>query len=655
MCFFTSYKILELLYKMDALLPFELLSINNIQLRKNYEEKYYQTYYLKIIDDIEQVSVSENWSIRVLLDIQKTYLFIINNNDLIKIIATEDILIRNYIKNKKVWYGEYNNTKKIWIFDELKEVVYQCELCCDIYIKYSSNTLQCKKCKNSDNINHRVRTFNTSNRYLMLPINEKGKTHKIQIYVNKVLEHEFNINFDNAVEWWYSFDLGDEVYKNINIVVDEPSQLINMIYVENEISKNCNEFLRPQLRYSQKQGWINDPNGMVFFNNEYHLFYQHNPVGTQWDNMYWGHAISKDLIVWKELPLALYPNTMAEGLCFSGSANFNDSEMFLVFTDTSIGERIAKSKDGIKWDILSETPIIPKHIGRDPKILWITDQWILIVYTIYNDEDCFAFYNSKNLKDWEFSGYLSGFKECPEMIKLNVDNNSENTKWVIFGFDATYMIGDFDGKIFKPDHLEKYRMHYGLFQAAQCFSRAPKNIQIGWIPLNIEQHKFNQLFSLPLELNLKNTVCGIKLHAEPIKEIEKLREENISVKNILIKSNLEFQTNGKLFDIILDVKIEKANEIILKFNNNEISYIVEKNEIDGILIPNVESNLKLRIIIDVPVYDVCINSGILYNTKKRNDNGSNINKIELIVNGDEVYINEFTIHRMKSIYKLNQA
>lgn len=130
-----------------------------------------------------------------------------------------------------------------------------------------------------------------------------------------------------------------------------------------------------------------------------------------------------------------------------------------------------------------------------------------------------------------------------------------------------------------------------------------------------------------------------------------ISRENINtIKDITIKEHFEFQTNGKLFDILLDIKIEQAKEIILKFNNNEMRYIVEKNEIDEILIPNVNPNLKLRIIIDVPVYDVCINSGTIYNTKKRNDNGNNIDKIELITLGGAVYVKEFTIYEMRSIH-----
>ncbi|MEX0596649.1 MAG: hypothetical protein WD512_09120, partial [Candidatus Paceibacterota bacterium] len=146
------------------------------------------------------------------------------------------------------------------------------------------------------------------------------------------------------------------------------------------------ETLRPQLRFSQAKGWSNDPIGLVFHNNEYHMFWQHNPFGLTWNNMYWGHAVSTDLIHWKERRSALKSRIDAKGLCFSGSAYSNyDGRLILAFTDTQKGETLAyMEKDGF-FKMFNFNPII-KHMGRDPKLIHYkngsNEWWVIIVYEI---------------------------------------------------------------------------------------------------------------------------------------------------------------------------------------------------------------------------------------------------------------------------------
>jgi len=210
------------------------------------------------------------------------------------------------------------------------------------------------------------------------------------------------------------------------------------------------EPLRPQFHFSQKQGWNNDPNGMVYYDGEYHLFWQCNPVGVYWNNMYWGHAVSKDMVYWTELPRALrscgdfttnlHPS-LAKGNCFSGSGNvdFNNSAgwqtgkektMIAAFTDTGHGaEVLAYSNDrGRNWTYY--TTVI-KHRGRDPKLIWYEPgkHWVIAVYDERKDrKGGIAFYKGTNLKDWKYCSRIEEFSECPELFQLPVDGNKNDKR-----------------------------------------------------------------------------------------------------------------------------------------------------------------------------------------------------------------------------------
>ncbi|MFT2009317.1 glycoside hydrolase family 32 protein [Pontibacter sp. 13R65] len=246
---------------------------------------------------------------------------------------------------------------------------------------------------------------------------------------------------------------------------------------------------RPQFHFTPPAKWMNDPNGMVYHNGEYHLFYQHNPDTTVWAPMHWGHAVSKDLVQWEHLPVALYPDSL--GMIFSGSAvvDINNTSglgtkenpaMVAIYTYHDMeGEKagrtdyqtqgIAYSLDnGRTWEKYKANPVL-KNPGirdfRDPKVSWYEagNKWIMALAVA----DKISFYSSKNLKDWKLEsdfgqgiGAHGGVWECPDLFKLKVEG-SDQEKWVLLvsinpggpnGGSATqYFIGDFDGSKFVMD------------------------------------------------------------------------------------------------------------------------------------------------------------------------------------------------------------
>ncbi|KOV57011.1 glycosyl hydrolase family 32 [Streptomyces sp. NRRL WC-3618] len=249
------------------------------------------------------------------------------------------------------------------------------------------------------------------------------------------------------------------------------------------------ETYRPQFHFTPEKNWMNDPNGLVYYEGEYHLFYQYNPNGDSWGDMSWGHAVSKDLVHWQQLPLALSHDD--KEMVFSGSAVVDRNNttgfgtkknppMVAIYTshakDTGIqAQSLAYSTDrGRTWTRYRGNPVI--DIGskdfRDPKVQWYapTKSWLMTVSM--SAEHKVRFYTSQNLKDWkqqsEFgpAGATGGVWECPDLFPLAVDGNTKKIKWVLVvninpggiagGSAAQYFVGDFDGKKFTADDKGTY-------------------------------------------------------------------------------------------------------------------------------------------------------------------------------------------------------
>ena len=244
------------------------------------------------------------------------------------------------------------------------------------------------------------------------------------------------------------------------------------------------EPFRPQFHFTPEKNWMNDPNGMVFYEGEYHLFYQYNPFGDKWGHMSWGHAVSPDLVHWQHLPLALAEENGV--MIFSGSAvvDWNNTSGFgkdgrppLVaiytghYTDKPLqNQNLAYSNDkGRTWTKFPGNPVldIGQRDFRDPKVFWHepTRQWVMVVSL--PTEHKVRFYASPNLKEWTHlsdfgpAGCTQGIWECPDLFSLAVDGNTNQTQWVLIvnlnpggpagGSGCQYFVGQFDGQRFLLD------------------------------------------------------------------------------------------------------------------------------------------------------------------------------------------------------------
>lgn len=530
-----------------------------------------------------------------------------------------------------------------------------------------------------------ARELAITGKYLIFPVSNKGKRGRMTIHFGEQLVHNLDCDFPssaNAIDWWGWLDMSEYVGKTAQIAAGATVEICAMIECTNEIrhlQPLYDEALRPQFHFSQMRGWNNDPNGMCYYDGQYHFFWQSNPAGRDWGNMYWGHATSPDMVHWTEQVHALRPfggsvsnrhPSMADNNCFSGSGNVDlhntagwqkgsEKTMVIAFTDTGCGESLAYSTDrGKSWTYYQGNPII-KHGGRDPKLIWYApgQHWVIALF----DERApygqnISIYTSKDLKAWEYASSIPGYFECAEIFELPVDGEPAKKKWVIFAADARYAIGNFDGKKFTPEHQGKHQVHWGAYYASQCFSGSPDGrvVQIGWARIDMPNMPFNQTFTVPTSLTLRTTDDGIRMFATPIKELEQLRKPNPKAaanKELTAETPaVEFEVADQLFDIVVTAKKGTASQAVLRFGNNFVTYHFDTQLLDDMPLKMKDGKVTFRVLVDRPMYEVVGGGGACFKTSARRDMGEPFGKISLTAQGGSLTVESFVAHEMNSAW-----
>jgi fructan beta-fructosidase len=347
--------------------------------------------------------------------------------------------------------------------------------------------------------------------------------------------------------------------------------------------RDYDEPLRPQFHFTPARNFMNDPNGLVFYKGEYHLFYQHNPFGNRWGHMSWGHAVSHDLLHWEHLPVALREEDGVMIFSGSGVVDRNNSSglcrqpgddpscLVAIYTGHGHGrqtQNIAFSNDrGRTWTKYANNPVLDLGLKdfRDPKVLWhdATAQWIMA--TVLPDQHKVRFFGSRNLRDWEAlsdfgpAGATGGVWECPDLFALPVDNDPSNIRWVldvdinpggpVGGSAGQYFVGTFDGRRFVNDNPADQILwvDYGKdFYAEVSFSDIPasdgRRIWMGWVSNWLYANEEPTLVwrgaqSIPRQLQLRRLPDGIRLVQAPISEVATLRE---SAEPTMLKDSVSF-------------------------------------------------------------------------------------------------------------------
>jgi fructan beta-fructosidase len=480
-------------------------------------------------------------------------------------------------------------------------------------------------------------SLTVTGKYLNLPVSQQADRGKMTWTVNGKPERTFTIRLSETPEYWVFCDMTPFMGQTVTIRYEGASGGLSKIYQDDEIEGQDNlykEANRPQFHFTTRRGWNNDPNGLVYHEGEYHLFYQHNPYEREWENMHWGHAVSRDLVHWEELPVALYPDSL--GAVFSGSVVVDTDNtsgfgkngvppLVAIYTaDNPVKEIqcIAYSLDkGRTWTKYGGNPVIDSGAKwnsrdtRDPKVFRhkATGKWVMTL----NERDGHSIYTSSDLKEWEYQSHVTGFWECPDLFELPVDNNPENTKWVLYGASGTYMIGAFDGKTFTPQQ-GKYYYTTGAIYAAQTFADVTDGrcIQIGWGRIQQPGMPFNMMMLLPTGLTLRTTPGGIRLFSAPVKEIDRLQEDGRQGHSLTVeKANELLQPYGETgcLRIKTTFKLSHATSAGLKLAGQDIlHYDLNANKINDVFYsPAAMTSMELTadILIDKTSVEVFIDGG----------------------------------------------
>jgi len=372
------------------------------------------------------------------------------------------------------------------------------------------------------------------------------------------------------------------------------------------------EQYRPQVHFSPKAHWINDPNGMVYFNHTYHLFFQYYPKDIVWGPMHWGHAISKDLMHWTELPIALYPDSL--GYIFSGSAVVDSNNtsgfgkkgkipMVAIFTHhdpkgekagTEIfqNQSIAYSLDnGNTWTKYSGNPVL-KNPGirdfRDPKVMWYAKQkkWVMTLAT----KDHITFYSAPDLKNWkkesEFGlreGAHGGVWECPDLFPLKLNGK---TYWILVvnlnpggpnGGSATqYFAGSFDGNKFIPIDSNTRWLDYGPDEYAGITwsNTGSRKIFLGWMSNwryanQVPTQAWRNAMTIPRELELQQSKGKVLLASKPVEELKSNYTKTIASKQLQADKTIDLSSKISSFksQYVLKLSLKQLQDYSIKLSN----------------------------------------------------------------------------------------
>ena len=445
---------------------------------------------------------------------------------------------------------------------------------------------------------------------------------------------------------------------------------------------------KPAFHIYNRIGMLNDPNGLVYYNNEWHLFHQFNYNVSHLD---WKHYVSKDLMHWEERPIAIFHDAL--GSMHSGSAAVdvfntsgwgadNNPPLVLAYTASAgngVSAKIqtqclAYSTDGgrnfVKYEnnpvLGHEQRFIKNRPGdpnaRDPKIFWFSPTqgrdahakdgyWVMVLF----EQRGHTIYTSPDLKEWTKTGAIKGFHECPELFPLAVDGDPENVKWVMYGAKGRYHIGSFNGKAFKPETKKQTDMYYGdKCYASQTFNNTkkgpdgqPRRIQTSW-----QGGRFGQL-SLPVELTLKTTPLGERVCMLPVPEITNLYTDSVKLDGLTINPGMANPLAGQksgLYDIEIEADLSEASQLELNVRGNKIVIASHKNglRLGKMIIPG-SKKLFLRIVVDHTSQDIFFGEhGAFYSPRMIRPTSDKT--LSIATKGGSVTFSKLRVHQLKPIW-----
>ncbi len=450
-------------------------------------------------------------------------------------------------------------------------------------------------------------------KYLLLPIQEEKDEAQVLLDTGSKDDTWMDVRLaQNGSDYYVPFALGKGKTATVKILgLKKDALALNLLKLSDTFDTTNTDYYRPSYHFTPLYGWMNDPNGMVYKDGEYHLYFQYNPYGSKWGNMHWGHAVSKDLVHWEHLDPAIARDPV--GHIFSGSsvvdkkntAGFGKDAIIAIYTNNSVKhdevQCIAYSNDnGRTFTKYEGNPVLTPFDGlkdfRDPKVFWYEKGkcWYMIVSA---DKET-RFYKSKNLKKWNYvSAFGKGLGqqpcqyECPDFFQLPVNGDKKKMKWVMtmninpgcwFGGSATeYFVGDFDGKKFTcPDANEVKWLDWGKdHYATVTFSNTGDRVlgitwMSNWQYANLTPFKQNRgANGLPRELKLYEKNGKYYISEDVAPEVYALRKDTKNVADASVAgekmlAGVAANMNGA-FEIEADVTPDANGIAGIEISNNK--------------------------------------------------------------------------------------
>lgn len=392
--------------------------------------------------------------------------------------------------------------------------------------------------------------FKIDRQYLWMPIGRKAEKICLHFFESKKKIDEINIclclDFSDFL-YYACKDLTEYQDKEIEIIRYDEGPL-DTLFLYDEKPQNIYPF-RPKLHFSPESGWCNDPCGLYYQKGIYHMYYQHNPYGVEWDNMHWGHAVSRDLICWEHMPIALSPDE--RGSAYTGSAILDRQDLLGYGKDTPLfyycasggknewsrnegnyfTQRLAISLDEGATLQRDERFLLAHRVNmnRDPKVFYHEESGGYIM-TLFLDKNVFIILRSDDLLHWEETQRLDipGAWECPNLFSAEVEGSSER-KWIFWTVEGFYLVGTFDGYCFNSETGIKRGVYTNNLHAAQIFANTgERTIMVFWIMMENARGNYKGIMSIPCELTLCETDKGIETKFRPVAELGSLKAERIS-------------------------------------------------------------------------------------------------------------------------------
>jgi sucrose-6-phosphate hydrolase SacC (GH32 family) len=475
-------------------------------------------------------------------------------------------------------------------------------------------------------VNNTLVRVNSDARYLLMPVQESNDDARIDVLVDGKLDRTIYVRLAKSkVDYQVPFSL--EQYKGhnlvLNVVTSQNRSSVreasndacwNNFVLSDSFDTTNREKYRPAFHHTPLYGWMNDPNGMVYKDGVWHLFYQANPYGSKWQNMTWGHSTTTDLINWEHQPVAIEPDGL--GTIFSGSsvldskntAGFGSDAIVSLFTSAGASQiqSMAYSLDnGQTFEKYAGNPVLTLDSeARDPNMFWYApnNEWILVLaHPLEHEMLIFA---SPDLKNWTLRssfgkglGAQDGVWECPDMFELKVDG-TDRTKWVLlcnlnpggpFGGSATqYFVGDFDGKTFTPDldadgNVPTKWMDFGKdHYATVSFSDAPqgRRVVLGWMSNwqyanDVPTQQFRSANTLPRDVRLFTGRDGqLYMASAPSQELTAMRGRQVAKagKTGLSSKARSYKLpteNDGICEILLNLAASGNSKVNITLSNNK--------------------------------------------------------------------------------------